>query len=429
MTERSLAEAVAAHALAWLVAGAAAGLWMATLLIAPGAGGALGALGYGRWAALHLDLTLYGWLALPIVGLLFSAFGVGRRPAAGRAALALWSGALAGGALSWLAGRSSGKLFLDWTGGAAYGFALAQAGLLAVLVLGFAGELATRQTDGARRPWFARAALLVLLALVPAALIAAESPGGYPPIDPASGGPTGNSLLGSTLALVAVLLAVPRLARLERRRGTARAPGAWILLALHGLVFLAIGLGDAGNEDPVQVAALGSCALWAWRLPAELRRYRWPRGTGRWLAAAAVWGALLLATGIVQFLPAALERAKFTHLLVAHAHLATAGFASACAATMLHLGLAPTARSGLLTERVGFALWHGSTALHVVALVALGALEAADPAVLLRGGAAVDRLFLVRWVAGAGMLAAAVRWLVGALAAARPPAGPEARAA
>lgn len=417
MTGRTLAEDVAAHALGWLVAGCAAGLWMATVLLAPSAGGPLGALGYGRWAALHLDLTLYGWLALPILGLLFAAFGVADRPAAGRAALVLWSGALAGGALSWLAGRSSGKLFLDWSGSAAVGFTLAQAAALAVLFAGFAGQLAARRRSGGApvRVLVVRGALLVVLALVPASLMAAAEPGGYPPIDPASGGPTGNSLLGSTLALVAVLLAVPRLAGLARRASRPRRSSAAPLLAVHAVVFLALGFADRGNDDPVQIAALASAAVWAWALPADLARFAWPPGARRWLVAAALWGSLLLVTGIVQFLPPALERAKFTHVLVAHAHLATAGFASACAAAMLHLGLAPTARARLLTEPVGFWLWQGATTLHLFALAALGAIEAADPSAVLRGGAAVDRLFVLRWLAGAGMLAAAARWWVGAV--------------
>lgn len=417
MTGRTLAEEVAAHSLGWLVAGCAAGLWMATLLIAPSAGGPLGSLGYGRWAALHLDLTLYGWLAMPMLGLLFAAFGVALRPAAGRAALALWSGALAGGALSWLAGRTSGKLFLDWSGGAAVGFALAQVAALAVLVVGFAGQIAAlrRSGNGAPQALVARGAVLVVLALVPASLAAAAAPGGYPPIDPASGGPTGNSLLGSTLALVAVLLAVPRLAGLDRRESRPRRSLAPALLAVHAVVFLALGFADRGNDDPLQVAALASAALWACALPADLARYAWPPGARRWLTAAALWGALLLVTGIVQFLPPALERAKFTHVLVAHAHLATAGFASACAAATLHLGLAPTASARLLTEPVGFWLWQGATALHLLALGALGAIEAADPSAVLRGGAAIDRLFALRWLAGAGMLVAAVRWFAGAI--------------
>lgn len=426
MTARALAEDVAAHALGWLVAGCAAGLWMATLLIAPSAGAPLGPLGYGRWAALHLDLTLYGWLALPILGLLFAAFGVARRPVAGRAALALWSAALAGGALSWLAGRSSGKLFLDWSGGAAVGFAVAQVAALAVLVAGFVAQVAAgrRSGSGAARALVARGALLVGLALVPASLAAAAAPGGYPPIDPASGGPTGNSLLGSTLALVAVLLAVPRLAGLDRREPRPRRSLAPALLAVHAVVFLALGFADRGNDDAVQVAALASAAIWAWALPADLSRFAWPPGTRRWLAAAAVWGSLLLVTGIVQFLPPALERAKFTHVLVAHAHLATAGFASACAAAMLHLGLAPTARARLLIGPVGFWLWHGATALHLIALAALGAIEAADPSAVLRGGAAIDRLFALRWLAGAGMLAAAGRWFAGAVGRRRRAAAP-----
>src|SRR5690606_34891873 len=115
----ALALRVRRHALGWLVAANAVGLWLALLLVWPDAGRALGPLTYGRWAPLHLNWQLYGWCALPLVGALlrFHAPPSGRRDArwAGMA-LAAWTFALLAGGLSWLGGVVSGKLFLDWHG-------------------------------------------------------------------------------------------------------------------------------------------------------------------------------------------------------------------------------------------------------------------------------------------------------------------------
>jgi len=121
------------HAVGWLVVGCGVGLWMATLLLFPELGRVLAPWSYGRWAPLHLDLTLYGWLAIPLVGLLLRWYGADRFERAVAWALAAWSASLVAGAASWLQGRTSGKLFLDWNGPAAWIFAAAQVACAAVL--------------------------------------------------------------------------------------------------------------------------------------------------------------------------------------------------------------------------------------------------------------------------------------------------------
>ncbi len=404
----NLAEAVAAHALFWLLVGSGVGLWLATLQLAPEWGATLGAATYGRWAALHLDLTLYGWLALPLVGLLLDAFGADRHVAAGRLALALWSGALAAGAASWLGGRTSGKLFLDWTGPAAVLFAGAQLGVAALLARGLAGSV---RRQGWSRSHVARALLLALLLAVPALLVAASDGRVYPPIDPVSGGPTGTSLLGSSLGLVALLLAVPRLLRLTEvaaGRGRWLAPGVWLL---HAALFVGLDHVDRPNGDPRELLALGSVVIWAWLLPREAARFLWPPGSRKWLRALAAWGLLLLASGLLSFAPGVLDRVKFGEGLVAHAHVAMAGFASAFVMLVLHRLLDRGDRRATLTAPEPFALWQGGLALQIAALAALGALEAIDPAARLRGGGTLDALLALRWVGGAAMLAATIGWL------------------
>jgi cytochrome c oxidase cbb3-type subunit 1 len=418
-----VATEVALHATAWLVVAGLAGLLMALLLLVPEAGRYLAPLGYGRWAAVHLDVALYGWLALPWVGLLLGAYRVDRRARLARTALGAWSAALAAGVVAWLAGRTSGKLFLDWSGAVGWLFAAAQWVLAAVLGIGLAAELRRRRRAGGLGPGERRrvvglALLLAVLAAMPALLLWAEDGRRYPPIDPTSGGPTGTSLLGSSLGMIALLVVLPRLLGLPARE---RRAGSWApaALAAHLLLYLALDHGDRSNRDPAEWAVLGSLLIWAWLVPRELARFEWPAGARRWRCAMLVWGALLMASGVAQFAPPLLDRMKFTHALVAHAHLAMAGFTSALGALLLHVRMGGGDAAEAFADRPAFWTWNGSTALHVAALSAVGALEAADPAAFLRGGATIDALLTVRLVAGAGMLAAASRWL-GRLAGGRP---------
>jgi cytochrome c oxidase cbb3-type subunit I len=400
----ALGVSVARHAFGWLVAGCAAGLAVATLLSFPRLGGLLGSFGYGRLMALHLDLTLYGWTALPMLGLLFSFFDLPSRPALGRAMLAIWSAAVAAGAASWLSGRTSGKLFLDWTGGSRTVFLAMLGALWIVLVV-----TASQRWRGSPRSRVGRLAVLAVLAAVPPVLGVATSPAAYPPIDPASGAPTGVSLLGSTLTLVLVLLALPRMAGIERRTG-AQPLGLplSLLLAVHGLAFVALFGPDRWSDDPLELFALASVLPWAVLVPLDYRGFVWPESTRRWGSASVAWGVLLAASGVVQFLPEPLAATRFTHWLVAHAHLAMAGFTSSAAFLLVELGVAPGAA---LVDRRQFLLWQGGAVLHVAALLAVGWLEIQDPATFLRGSTAVSALLALRWTAGALMFWAALRAL------------------
>ncbi len=210
---------------------------------------------------------------------------------------------------------------------------------------------------------------------------------------------------------------MPRLLRLPRLPGRSGALASFVLAA-QGMLYVALGGGDRSNSDPRQVAALASLVVWAFLLPHELGRFEWPAGSRPWLRALFGWGALLLATGVAQFLPAVLSRAKFTNLLVAHAHVAMAGFASALAMLLLQAGLAGGSARGVLIERASYWFWQGGLALHGGALVAIGLLEAGDPAAMLRGGPRIEALLALRALAGAFQLGAAWRWLDGVASAA-----------
>jgi cytochrome c oxidase cbb3-type subunit 1 len=398
-------ELATVHALSWLAAACAVGMLLALLLVAPELGRVLGPLTYGRWMPLHLNLALYGWLALPLVALLFRAFGAGR---GAQMSVQVWSGSLMVGAVGWLTGETTGKAFLDWSGVSRAVFLFGMVVLAGVLAAG----LVDRWRAG--RPVRGLWALWMGLLAVPAALWMATSPATYPPVNPDTGGPTGASLLGSTLCVIAIFAGTPLLLGLERTGGIAdMRRAAWTVfgaLGVHSLFFLAVARGDHSHREPLQIAAVASLLVWAWLLPRWLRHFEWPDGSRPWLLAFLAWGGALLVTAVPMFLPGFLDRIKFTNALVGHAHLAMAGAASSFAALILVVVNDRTRLRGCLGDRGSFALWHGGNAVHVAALVAAGWVEMADPGAVFRGEMAITACYLVRTLAGAAMMAAAWRW-------------------
>lgn len=407
-------EIATVHALAWLAVACGVGLLMALLLLFPRLGGALGPLTYGRWMPLHLNLVLYGWLALPLVALLFRAYlpregnGVSR---ASEAAVHVWSASLLVGAVSWLSGRTAAKPFLDWEGEARFVYLAVLTFLAGVLAAG----LFQRFREGAPRAalWGGAALWLGLLG-VPAAMALATSPATYPPVNPDTGGPTGASLLGSTLGVIVIFLGAPPLLGLADRwpgrlRAVLTVTGA---LAVHIVFFAFVTQGDRSHREPLQIAAVASLLVWAWLLPTWLRRFEWPEGSRRWLLAFLAWGCVLLATAVPMFLPGFLDRIKFTNALVAHSHLAMAGMASSFVVLLLVVLNAGTRLRVVLGDRAAFVLWHAGNAVHVAVLALAGALEAADPGVAFRGDASITVLYAFRALAGLAMFMAASRWLV-----------------
>jgi len=420
---------VTLHALGWLVAGNAVGLLLATLLLAPTAGAALGALTYGRWMPVHWNAQLYGWLALPLVGLLLRVYGPPEDTASAasrtlvleRWAVAAWSAVLVIGCVSWLAGQTSGKPFLEWSGPARWALianlVFLEGVLLAALVQG------VRAGAWSRWSRWARVTFLAVLAAVPVTMAVATSPAVYPPINPDSGGPTGTSLLGSTLGIVWLFILFPLVLGLPARTPGKRQADRTVvgltasLAILHTAGFLALDLlqgGDRSHHDALQVIALLSLVPWPAILWVHLARFRYPDGAGRWLGAFGAWGGLLVVSAFVSFLPGVLERWKFTNALVAHAHLAMAGMMTSFVVLVLIALGRETPLAGVLAAPVPFALWHFGCLVYVVSMLLLGTLEGIDPGIVIRGAATSTGLYAFRWIGGAMMLAASIGWWTGA---------------
>lgn len=388
------------HALGWLVAGNGVGLYLSLLLLFPGL--QIPPWTYGRWVPVHLNLQLYGWTSLPLIAWLFSLYEIekSRHAAWGHAAVWAWSAALATGVLHWLDGITSGKIFLDWKGGALWALVVAQVILWTALALAWHER---RHTWNRKR----RSGLfiaLIALALVPVSLVFAASPAVYPPIDRSTGGPTGSSLLGSTLIVIGLMLILPRMVAPGIRKSHTVA--TWIFFAASWLVFGVTEAIGGTHRDAWQILPMLLLVPWAWLIPRDWKCFDWPQGSSVWRYAMLAWWAVLVFTGVLMFQSGILDRFKFTQGLVAHTHLAMAGFTTSFCALLCVLILRRP-----LGGNVSVISWHLATLAMVVLLAASGWQEGKNYHWMADMPEWRTVGFLLRPVCGAVMCAASIHWL------------------
>ena len=397
----------------WLAAANLVGVLLALLLVRPEAGEWLGQFTYGRWVALHLNWQLYGWCSLPAVGALLKHYlrPINAALEQARGALWAWSLALGLGGLSWLEGQTSGKLFLDWVGLARILFVGAMVFLWMVLAWNFWQGRQVPGNTAARSAWMPDVALLVTLAAVPWSLYWSSGREVYPSVDPGTGGPTGASLLASTLGIVLIAGLIPWMLGVPRNPGIRWKP-FWTYFAMESLVCASISHGNSSHFDWRQAGALASLIFWVPMLALYWRGFAWTRESRQWLNATLVWWTLLVVTGIIAFLPGILDRFKFTHILVAHSHLAMAGYLTSM--NMLVLSnlanpVSPAVKSIVLP--VPFLAWQMALVLHLASLIGTGWMESANPELWFTGG--MKGLLWARLGAGAVMAGVSFYWAVG----------------
>ena len=401
------------HSLFWLVLANAIGVMIAILLLFPGLNSVLGEWTYGRWIMVHMNLELYGWTALPLVGFLFKVYGADRAPVANwcQPVLWVWSVSLAVGALSWLSGYSSGKLFLDWSG---YARVLFPAALVALWLLLVFALIATRR-HLENTPVAARAAkligLLILLA-VPFLIYIAASPNNYAPVNPDSGGPTGASQLESSLAIITILLILPFGLTNRKAEHTRTITFSWIILVVESLLCLSLGRADISHHSPAQYLSLGSLLIWLALIPHYYSAFQWNSNTRRWRLAFLWWWAALVVTGWIFFLPGVLDHFKFTDGLVGHSFVAMAGFTSSL---LIFAMVQMLGEGGWIFNRTrSFHLWNRSVIAYVVVVTIAGWYEGFDPTFTIVPGTARNVLYALRLLTGILMLLASLDWFIDA---------------
>lgn len=399
--DNALHQSVRRHALGWLMAANAVGLWLAALLLWPDLNDLTAPLTYGRWAPLHLDWQLYGWCALPLVGALFRFYlrGDSQSIRLGRVGLWLWTLALAYAGATWLAGGASGKLFLNFAGSARVAWPAMLFVLWFLLLRGSGPEF--WQREPAER--YLGTALITLLLPVPFLLYWAGDPAVNPPVNPHSGGATGASLLGSTLAVVLIFGWLPRLLRLPRN---GKDYYYWPAFIVSAAFYAGMRHSQASHHEIGQIVGLGLLLAWIPFVVLRARKFRWHDGSVRWLTAAFAWWLLLVVTGFLTFLPGWSERLKFTNALVAHSHLAMAGLV-----TSLHVAVLLNLPGRWRPSSWSFWFWQAGCALQITVLGWLGWQEGEDPALLNLHGGVADWCYGLRFGAGLAMAAASLGWL------------------
>jgi cytochrome c oxidase cbb3-type subunit 1 len=351
----------------------------------------------------HINVQLFGWCSLPLVAFLCKVYGADREPAARwcRPALWIWSAALGVGALSWLSGHSSGKLFLDWTGYSRIVFPFSMLFLWGVLAFSFIR---------ARSANIAKIAGLVLLLAVPVLIYIASGPAVYPPINPDSGGPTGASQLESTLVIVAILLLLPfGLTKLNSPRSWT-VSASWAILGVEILFCFALGRADVSHHRPGQYLSLASLLVWLPLAPAYYAAFQWHANSRRWRIAFLCWWVLLVPTGWCLFLPGVLEHFKFTDGLVGHSLLAMAGFASSLLIFVMVQLLGGDA--WIFNRPWSFWIWHASVLAYASLMFYAGWREGSDPAFTLIPSTARNSIYAFRLFLGVLMLIASSEWLI-----------------
>jgi cytochrome c oxidase cbb3-type subunit 1 len=409
------------HGLLWLVIANAIGVLIAILLLVPGLNPLLGEWTYGRWMMVHMNLELYGWTALPLVGFLFTVYGADRGAAAKwtRPVLWVWSAALLAGAFSWLSGYSSGKLFLDWTGYTRLLFPAALVVLWILLFYAFAKNWKAPENASVTARSAKFLGLLILLA-VPFALYIAASPNLYPTVNPDTGGPTGASQLESSLMIVAVLLVLPFGITTRKPRRAKSTNIAWAVLVAESLLCLALGRADTSHHNASQYMSLGSLLVWLPLMPAYYAAFEWHANTRRWRLAFLWWWAVLVPTGWIFFLPGVLDHFKFTDGLVGHSFVAMAGFSSSL---IIFVMVQLLGDDGWIFNRPrSFYLWHGSVVAYIVVVTMAGWREGFDPTFTIVPGPARNVLYSLRLITGILMTLASLDWFVDASTVLREPA-------
>jgi len=428
-------EVVTRHSLLWLVIGNLAGILLAILLLVPSLGTIMQPFTYGRWVTVHLNASLYGWASIPLIGLLFRQYLPRRNKShLGEAAVMVWSGVLLFSIIGWLTGHTSGKLFMEWSGPSRWAVLFGMGFLALSLWISFFRRLREERLEdvesrAGKTINAIKVMVLLALSLIPGVMYMAANPALYPTVNPDSGGATGGSLLGSTLAIVAIYWAAPFVLGLKRsgQVGTS-VPGragplvrtrddacpflcTFIFLLIHFLAFAFLDHGDRSHHEIIQILALSSLLIWVPLLIRHFRRFEWPAGSRPWLLAFASWGALLALNGVFTFLPGILDHWKFTNALVAHVHIAMAGMVTSFNVLVLVILNERTSLRYNFEGTLVFWFWQIGTIVHALSMIAAGSLESMHPGWLFTGHPLMNALYLIRLFAGLFMLAASIKWL------------------
>jgi cytochrome c oxidase cbb3-type subunit 1 len=155
----------------------------------------------------------------------------------------------------------------------------------------------------------------------------------------------------------------------------------------------------------VQIGAMLFLLPWVWWLPREWSRFDWPDGSRVWRAAMFGWWGLLVVSGLLMYQPGVLDHLKFTQGLVAHSHLAMAGFTTSFCALLLVL-----ITGQQIGPRWSVVVWHVAALAMIAALAAMGWREGKDASWMLQSPAWREWGLAIRAMCGGLILWVSVIW-------------------
>jgi cytochrome c oxidase cbb3-type subunit I len=364
------------YSLFFLCLGNLLGLVLSLLLLFPELNNFLVPFTYGRLMPLHLNFQLYGWSSLPVLGILLKWFLPGKKLTANSQKIYIaWTVCLVIGGLSWLAGMSGGKIFLDWAGPFKILFPISLFLLWLTVVFSFHSKIKIENLRISDTAVIIRGSLLLILLAVPFAFWFALDPKLYPPIDINSGGPTGVDLLGSVLGIIFLFLIFPPVLGIKIKEGKQPIRLPFLILLFQGITFLFLNRQNSSNYDLQQIFALSSVLIWIPILFWFYAQFEFSKPAILWLKSFAVWWTILSVSAFLMFLPGNLEIVKFTNVLVAHAHLAMAGMLSSFVILLLVSLEINDPRVTLLAKKTPFLLWQSGSVIMLTALVSFGIFE------------------------------------------------------
>jgi cytochrome c oxidase cbb3-type subunit 1 len=210
------------------------------------------------------------------------------------------------------------------------------------------------------------------------------------------------------VAVILLLLIAPPSLGMIQEKGRRIIFLCWATLVLDLALFALCDKGNSSHRPWQQAALLGALLVWIPLLPLYFRAFRFPDGRTEFQTAALGWFCLLTITGWISFLPKVLDSWKFTNALVAHSHLAMAGFVSCFNIFLLNSLRGET--SPVIFRRTTFRAWNVATLLYVILMWIAGTLEAMDPAFTILPNAGRTFLYSARALCGVIMLICAAVW-------------------
>jgi len=189
--------------------------------------------------------------------------------------------------------------------------------------------------------------------------------------------------------------------------GTGRAGrGTWAYFAFCWIFFGVAEVVGGTHFDWWQNVSLLLMPPWAWLLARDWSGFSWPPQSRLWRMATFGWWGLLVLTGYLMYFPWILDRIKFTQGLVAHSHLAMAGFTTSFCALLI-----VTLTGRAIGGRLSITIWHAAAVVMIATLAVMGWREGAGPSWMLGNPPWREFGLAIRSACGLAMFLVSGTWL------------------